>query len=121
MADRVKEKKAHLHTSNYTESAKNYIENNYRQKIYLDDVADTLGISPSYLSRIFKKDTGMNLQDYVVSVRIRRACDFLKYSDLSLSEIAAYVNFPSQSYFGKKFKAQMQMTPREYRDRYSAK
>ena len=47
-----------------------------------------------------------------------RAANLLRYSDNSLSEIAEYVHFPSQSYFGKIFKKCTGMTPRAYRDRY---
>lgn len=105
-------------SSSYTESAKYYIGNHYREKIYLEDIASYLGISPSYLSRKFKADTGKRLQDYIVEVRVQRAANMLRYSELSLSAIAEYVHFPSQSYFGKVFKQAMNMTPREYRDRF---
>lgn len=118
LARKVGERKAHLHTSNYTETAKSYVAQHYREKIYLEEIAGKLGISPSYLSRIFKNETGTSLNDYICGIRIDRAANLLKYSDLSLSEIASYVNFPSQSYFGKVFKPAMHMTPKEYRDRY---
>ena len=83
-------------------------------------IAAAAGVSASYLSRIFRKDTGIHLQDYIIDIRIDRAANLLKYSDLPLSEIAAYVNFPSHSYFGKAFKAKYHMTPKEFRDRYTA-
>jgi len=120
MANLVRERKEHRHTSSYTESAKAYVALHYREKIYLQEIADEIGVSATYLSRRFKEDTGVALQDYICSVRVDRACDLLKYSDHSLAEIASYVNFPTQSYFGKKFKAQMNMTPKEYRDRFKA-
>lgn len=53
-------------------------------------------------------------------MRVDRASNMLKYSELTLSEIAEYVNFPSQSYFGKVFKRLRQMTPKEYRDHYKS-
>ena len=117
---RVRDKLTKAHTSNYTETCKTYIAKHYREKLYLDDIAEHLGISPTYLSRLFKKDTGIRLQDYINLVRIDRASNMLKYSELSLSEIAEYVHFPSQSDFGKIFRQQMHMTPKEYRDRYKA-
>ncbi len=118
LTDLVHEKLSRNHTSNYTEQAKSYIAKHYREKIHLEVMADTLGISPAYLSRLFKKDTGILLQDYVVKVRVDRASNFLRYSDLGLAEISEYVGFPSQSYFGKIFKKEMHMTPKTYRDRY---
>ncbi len=100
----------------YTKQCMDYIEKNYRTKIYLDDIADTLGISPSYLSKLFKSESGKNIQDYLVEVRIERAANLLKYSDEPLPLIAQYVNFPSQSYFGKVFKKYMGVSPKVYRD-----
>lgn len=118
---RVRDKLSRAHTSNYTEVCKAYISSHYREKLYLEDIADHLGITPTYLSRLFKKDTGVRLQDYINQVRVERAANMLKYSDLSLSDIAQYVHFPSQSYFGKIFRRQMNMTPKEYRDRFKAR
>jgi len=120
LAAKVRENKERLHTASYTEKAKNYIAQNYREKMLLEDIAAAAGVSASYLSRIFRKDTGIHLQDYIIDIRIDRAANLLKYSDLPLSEIAAYVNFPSHSYFGKAFKAKYHMTPKEFRDRYTA-
>lgn len=105
------------HTSNYIEACRDYIRKHYREKICLDTIADRLGITPAYLSRLFKKDTGICLQEYVNQVRVDRAADLLIYSDLSIPDIAQYVHFPSQSYFGKIFKRFRQTTPKEYRER----
>lgn len=115
-AVRVREKSFQKTTSSYTEACKQYMESHYREKIYLDSVADILGISPNYLSKRFHEDTGIRFQDYLNQVRVKRAMNLLKYSNQSISEIAAYVHFPSQSYFGKIFKEQVHMTPREYRE-----
>ena len=51
--------------SNYVERCKDYIHKHYREKIYLDTIADSLKISPSYLSKLFHQQTGMCLQDYI--------------------------------------------------------
>ena len=81
-----------------------------------DYIAENLGISSCYLSRLFKKETGMRLQDYIIEVRLRRAAHLLVYSEEPIPKIAAYVNFPSQSYFGKMFKEKTGRTPRQYRE-----
>ena len=88
----------------------------YREKIYLEDIAENLGVSSTYLSRLFRKETGICLQDYITEFRVERAANLLIYSNESLPRIAEYVNFPSQSYFGKVFKKYKQMTPRKYRE-----
>ena len=117
-ASYVLEKQKHLSSSGYIEGCRDYIRKHYREKIYLQDIADFLGISPSYLSRLFKKETGRCLQDFVNEERIFRSSNLLLYSDLSLSEIAQYVHFPSQSYFGSIFKKYKGMSPKAFRDRY---
>lgn len=118
MTARVNEKRRHIRTSGYVESCKDYIARHYREKIYLDTIADSLGISSAYLSKLFRKETGVCLQDYVNQVRVERAANLLIYSDKSLPAIAQYVHFPNQSYFGKMFKRFQNMTPREFRDRH---
>ena len=106
------------HGSNYVENAKNYIATHYREKIYLEDVAEKLSISPTYLSKLFVKETGERMHDYIVRLRVERAANLLIYSEETISYIAEYVNFPSQSYLIKMFKKYKDMTPRKYRDRY---
>lgn len=116
LAKRVREKKEKRHTSSYIEQCKDYVYRHYREKIYLDSIAEALGISSSYLSRLFKKETGISLQEFINDVRVEKAANLLTYSDETLSGIAEYVNFPTQSYFGKIFKQKMNMTPKQYRD-----
>ncbi len=118
LATMVHEKQMSKKTSGYVERCCDYINKHYKEKIYLDDIADQLGISPSYLSRLFVQEKEMKLQDYIVQVRVDRAANLLTYSEESLSAIGDYVNFPSQSYFGKVFKKYKGMTPKEYRERY---
>ena len=98
------------------EQCRDYVGKHYREKIYLEDIADTLGVSSTYLSRLFRKETGECLQDYITEFRVERAANLLVYSSESLPRISVYVNFPSQSYFGKVFKKYKQMTPRKYRE-----
>lgn len=107
--------------SSYTEQCKDYISQNYHHKIYLEDIAEAIGISQGHLSRIFRQDTGEKIQDYILKFRVKRAANLLKYSDATLSEISDYVCFNSQSHFGSVFKEYMKMTPRQYREKYKRK
>ena len=116
LTQRVKKKRETRSGSNYVERCKDYIEKNYRQKIYIEDIAKELGISTSYLSRLFHETTGSRLQDYVVHVRVEHAANLLMYSEEPIAKIAEYVNFPSQSYFGKVFKQYKQMSPKRFRE-----
>ena len=117
-ASYVLEKQKRLSGSGYIERCKDYVRKHYREKIHLQDIADFLGITSSYLSRLFKKETGECLQDFINKERVYRSSNLLLYSDLSLSEITQYVHFPSQSYFGSIFKKYKGMSPGTYRDRY---
>ena len=102
-------------TSHYTEQCKDYIRKHYRESIRVNDVADLMGISPEYLSRLFHKETGTTIQEFVNQIRCERAANLLSFSSSSLSEIAEYVHFPSQSYFGKMFRRFYHVTPGVYR------
>lgn len=104
--------------SSYIKASTTYIDRHYREKIYLEDVADFIGLSPTYFSKLFKKEVGMTFQTYVTQVRLEYAANLLRYSNESISTISEYVNFPSQSYFGRYFKQHYHMTPKEYRDLY---
>ena len=121
LTDRVAAKHNKPRSSSFVESAKDYIRKHYREKIYLSEVAEVLGISEGYLSRLFRSETGGCFQDYVNEERVNRASNLLLYSDFSLTQIAEYVNFPNQSYFGKIFRKYKNMTPKAFRDKYKNK
>ena len=119
LAGRVREKLNKPRGSVYVRRCRDYIQKHYREKIYLEDIAEALELSPSYLSRLFKKETGICVQDAINEERIYRTSNLLLYSDFSLAEIANYVGFPNQSYMGKIFKKYKNMTPMAYRSTYS--
>lgn len=118
LTERVKKKIANKKSSNYVDRCKDYIEKHYREKIYLEDIGEALGVSSTHLSHVFSKETGMRLQDYITQFRLDKAANMLIYSDESIANIAVFVNFPSQSYFGNVFKKYKKMTPKEYRELY---
>ena len=99
----------------YTAKCRDYIQKHFREKIYIEDIAGPMGISAGYLAKLFRKETGLSIQEYVNQVRVERAASLLMYSDKSLPAIAEYVHFPTQSYFGKIFRELKGMTPNEFR------
>ena len=115
LAGRVKELMDKTRSSNHVERCKDYVRKHYREKIMVEEVAESLGVSAGYLSKLFKKETGRNLQEFINEERVYRASNLLLYSDLSLAEIAEYVHFPTQSYFGQIFKRYKGMTPGAFR------
>ena len=92
-----------------------YIGQNYAKKFTLDDVARTVYISPTYLSKLIKRQTKHSFRYHVNMVRIAEAMRLLKNSDKTLSEIAFQVGFEDHSYFTKVFKRHTKMNPSDYR------
>ena len=115
LVNRVSQIRKKPQGSGYTAKCKDYIQKHFREKIYIEDIAEPMGISAGYLAKLFKKETGLSVQEYVNQVRVERAANLLIYSEKSLPAIADYVHFPTQSYFGKIFKELKGMTPNEYR------
>ena len=92
-----------------------FIRRNISQPVTLKDVAAHAGISPGYLSTVFKKEIGLSVSDYIAVQRIEEAKRLLDTTDQTLSEISAYLSFSSQSYFQNVFKKITGMTPMEYK------
>lgn len=103
--------------SDCVEQCKDYIARHRTRKFLLNDVAEVVGKNPSYLSRIFSEQMGMTMQEYALNIRLEAAANILQYSNESVGGIAEYLSFPSQSYFGEKFKKKYGMTPTEFRKR----
>ena len=93
----------------------NYVQNHLSEAIKTSDIAKALFIGRSRLSTNFKNETGMNLSDYIIQLKIDEAKRLLRYSDKSFSSIALYLGFSSQSHFSKVFKEKTDTTPFEYR------
>ena len=93
----------------------NYIQSHTNGSLGVDDVAEQIHRSSSYLMRRFKAEVGMSVGDYITKCKLEEACDLLTYGDRSLAEISAYLGYSSQSYFQNVFKKQYGMTPLQYR------
>lgn len=92
-----------------------YCYDNYSSDISLQAVADELGISRCYISRIFSRRLHIGFSDYINSLRIRSACELLKTSQNSVTEIAYAVGYNSVRTFDRCFMSVRGMTPKEYR------
>lgn len=101
--------------------AKRYIEENYTMEdLSLQEVADSLGMSVTYLSRTFKSETNMNFVKYLVQVRMDKARELLAESELSAQETAYHVGFSDYVHFSKTFKKFHGLTPSEFRKQCKA-
>ena len=92
-----------------------YLCEHSREQITLSEVAAHFAVSPSHLSRVFHRETGFGLREYLVHYRIRQACDLLLNSDLSVTQIADQCGFSDSNYFGDAFKKATGLSPRDYR------
>ncbi|WP_066500658.1 response regulator transcription factor [Abyssisolibacter fermentans] len=95
--------------------AQDYIKDNHNKKLYLKEVADYVGFSPYYFSRLFKKFTGINFSDYVNKVRIKKAIEYMNNHDLSLREISEMVGYDDFSYFSSVFQKYEKILPSVFR------
>lgn len=93
-----------------------YVEENYANDITLTLLADQVHYSPAYISRVYKQETGKNLLQHIVGVRIAYARQMLTQSSMKLSEIAQRCGFCSTKYFNQVFKRNMGMSAAQYRE-----
>ena len=92
-----------------------YIDGHLHDKITLDDIAANAGVSRTYMSRLFHKETGFRLSEYIIKRRVEAAKNMLRYMPSSSAEIAEYVGFSNPSHFQRAFKQETGMTPNVYR------
>ncbi|MDO4623556.1 MAG: AraC family transcriptional regulator [Eubacteriales bacterium] len=95
-----------------------YIYAHYQERITIQTLADHTGLSANYLSRVFKQNLGISVSDYIREKKIEKATHLLRYSDLSIVDIAYYLSFSSQSHFIQAFESFTGLTPKKYRDKF---
>lgn len=101
-------------TEQLVNAAKKYVQKNYKEKLTLAMISSDIGISQGYLSSVFKKTTGSNLNDYVNHVKIEKAKDLLGMHEYMMYEISDMLGFENPYYFSKVFKRITGMTPSDY-------
>ncbi len=94
-----------------------FLEENYADKITLDDIAKEVGLCKAECCRFFKRMMNQSLFDYILYYRIERSLPLLVQKNLSVTEIAEQTGFTSSSYYARVFKEQFNCTPSEYRKR----
>ena len=105
--------------SKHINACKEYIYSHIKERITIEDLADEFGVSASYLSRLFKQETGVSVSGYIREQKIEVAKNLLRFSDYSMIDIANRLSFSSQSHFIQQFRKSYGMTPLKYRNRYS--
>jgi two-component system response regulator YesN len=95
---------------------KTYINNHLDEEITLTKLADIAYFNPSYLSRLFKHMTGINLTEYIQDARIKKAKLLLKNNDYKICDVAKAVGYGSATNFTRFYKKVTNITPQEYRE-----
>lgn len=97
-----------------------YVENNFNHKISLEEIGALVGMSPSSVSRFFKKRTRHNFWDYLNGFRIDRAAQMMVETEHTISEICYDCGFNNISNFNRVFRDRIGTTPSDYRRKFKA-
>lgn len=113
---RVAEQKTAQAFSAPTRKCMEYISQHLHEPLRLEELSKACGLCTRSLSLHFKKEMGQSITDYIHTQRVEEAEYLLVHSRYSLAGIAAFLQYPTQSYFTKIFKAHTGLTPQQYRD-----
>ena len=108
-------KKKHIYSKQVIQCM-DYIQYHLHERITVSELSVMVGLNESYLSVLFKRETGFNITEYVILKRMETAENMLKYSDYSLTEISDILNFSSYSHFARTFRKYYNTSPKVYRN-----
>jgi len=97
---------------------KEYLDLNYNEKITLDGLADLFFVNKYYLTKSFKEQYGISINNYLLNTRITKAKQMLRFSDESIEGIGLKCGLGSPQYFSSKFKEVEGVSPRMYREQW---
>ena len=97
-----------------------YIENNFTESISIDELAKISHLSARHFTRLFTASYHITPGNYILSLRMQYACQLLKNTTETISEIALQTGYGDSNYFSRQFHKFYGMSPREYRNRYNA-
>ncbi|URN96588.1 MAG: AraC family transcriptional regulator [Candidatus Pristimantibacillus lignocellulolyticus] len=101
----------------YIAQVVHFIEMNYANKISVQSIASFIGLQRSYLSSLFKEVMNSSLQEYLITFRMRKACELLSNVELTIGDIARSVGYEDPLLFSKMFKKTMKYSPSQYREK----
>lgn len=110
-----KENKSNESSSKTYKMVKDYIHENFKDNITLNEIADFFHYNPAYISMLIKKESGKNFITYLNELKINYACELLDKTDLSINEISNMCGFENYFYFARLFKKIKNVTPTEYK------
>lgn len=105
----------HLVEDGYEEAAKEYINSNYQKQITVQEIASYIGISRSYLYKLFKNKYNKSPQEYLIEKRLNKAVDLLVHTTKPINIIARETGYDDQLHFSKSFKQNFGVSPTEFK------
>jgi AraC-like DNA-binding protein len=112
----VKEVKQDYPSSVYVQYAVDYMMSHRKEKIKIDDIAHTIGISRGYLAGSFKKEMGVSPQEYLINFRMEYAASLIRKTQDPIGDIASEVGYNDAMAFSKAFKQKFKMSPTAFRE-----
>lgn len=120
-AKRMREVKKGKAVSYHVRRCIDYIYENLHERLRVCTLAEYTGLNPAYLSKLFLKEAGVGIKDFITTAKLETAENMLKFSDFSYLDIALSLGFSSQSFFITRFKEKNGITPKQYRENYYIK
>ncbi|WP_145407017.1 AraC family transcriptional regulator [Paenibacillus xylanexedens] len=108
------EKRSEVRSPDTISAVKAYISDNISGDLTLDHVSEQVFISPKYLSKIFKEETGIVYSEYVTNQRMERARELIARREFTIEQVASTVGYRTPAYFIKKFKEIHGCTPKNF-------
>ena len=99
-------------------AGKEYLDEHYTEKLTLDDLEEKFFINKFYLSKIFQETYGTTVNNDLISKRITRAKQLLRFTDMTVDEVGAAVGMGDANYFCRMFRKVEVISPREYRKQW---
>ena len=121
MMKKVKEVSTAQPPTNDIEKAKSFIMENIADPITVKDVADHVGLSAEYFTKMFKRETGQNIKEFITLMKVEAAKDMLERTNLSVGMVALELGYSNFSHFSQVFRKYENITPSEYRAQIAQK
>ncbi len=99
----------------YTRMIISIIETSFRENINVQEIANQMNVNRSYLTDLFKRDTGMSIRQYLTEYRLKRALIYLQENDRNIKNVAAECGFDDPLYFSRAFHKRFGMSPQQWR------
>lgn len=100
----------------YIKKTLDFIETNFSRDITVPEMAKNIGLNKNYFSSFFKKSIGMSPQQYLIKFRVNKACELMKNSELTISDVSRSVGYNDSLGFSKIFKKTIGLSPKAYRE-----